>query len=318
MSGRRQRLGRLARFVLRRLGRTALVLIPLIVITFFLTRALSDPVALILGGRASLGDREQLNHALGLDRPLLEQFWNYLVDMAHGDLGISVAQGQPAVDLIGNRLPASLLLAGSAMLLATVIGLTLGVLGGLRPGSLVDRLTIGVSAFSLAVPDFWLALVLIIVFAVNLHWFPTGGYAGFTEVSHLVLPAVTASLLPAGRLSRVVRDSVAEEMTKGYVVAARARGLRTAQILRRHVLKNVTVPTVTLVGYDFLLMFTGYIAAVEVVFGWPGLGRLAVEASLDQDTVLLSAIVVVTGAVVGVGNVVLDTFSAAVDRRMSE
>jgi peptide/nickel transport system permease protein len=196
--------------------------------------------------------------------------------------------------------------------------MTLGVLGGMHPGSWIDRVTIGIAAIALAVPDFWLAILLIIIFSVSLDLFPTGGYGGLAELQYLVLPAVTASLLPAGRLARVVRESVSDEMTKLYVVAARSRGLRTRQILTRHVLKNVSVAASTLAGYDFLLMFTGYIATLEVVFAWPGVGRLAMDATLKQDVVLLSALVVVTGLIVSVGNVVLDTFYALVDRRIRD
>jgi peptide/nickel transport system permease protein len=307
----------LVTYFLRRAGRALIVVVGLIVVTFFLTRAIAEPVNVILGPDASQEQRDRIEHQLGLDQSLPKQFVDYIGNAVQGDFGESISQGRPALGIIVDRLPASLLLAGVAIILATILGLILGILGGLRPGSWIDRITITTSAVSVAVPDFWLGLMFIIIFSVNLGWFPTGGYGGFTDLSYVILPAVTLALLPAGRLARVARESVAEEMGKQYVVAARARGLTTAQIARRHVLKNVAVPTSTVIGYDFLVLFAGYAASLEVVFGWPGVGRLAIEATLRQDVVLVSALVVVTGLIVGIGNIVLDMFHAAIDRRVS-
>jgi peptide/nickel transport system permease protein len=307
----------LALFVVRRLGRVVAVIAGLMVVTFFLTRATNDPVRIMLGPNGTQEQYERLKHALGFDQPLLTQFGRYLADLSHGDFGISVWQNQPALDLILEKLPASILLAGTAMLLAVPLGITLGVIGGLRPGSWSDRLTTAISALALAVPDFWLGIIAIIVFSVHLDWLPTGTYLGLGAPQYLVLPAVTAALLPAGRLARVARESVIEELGKQYVTAARARGLRTGQIVRRHVLKNISVATGTLAGYDFLLMFTGSITTLEIVFAWPGIGRLAVEATIREDVILLSAIVLVTGALIGIGNLVLDVVYAAIDRRIA-
>ena len=307
---------KLLRYILRRLARVVVVVVGLVAVTFFLTRAVSDPVDIILGADATREQRAQLNRELGLDQPLVAQFGDYVGDLAEGDLGVSLWLGQPALDLILYRLPASLLLASLGIGVAIVLGLALGISGGLRPGSYVDRITIGLSAFALAVPDFWLGILFIIVFAVELGWFPTGGYEGL-ELRYLVLPTLTVALLPAGRLARVAREAVVEEMGKQYVVAARARGLRTRQIVGRHLLKNIAVATGTVAGYDFLVVFTGALATVEVVFGWPGVGRLAVLATLQEDVVLMSALVIVTGLIIGIGNIVLDMIFAAIDRRMT-
>lgn len=304
-------------YVRQQLIRLVLVIFGLITVTFFLTRLVTDPVALALGASASEEQRRVMSHSLGMDRPVLTQFVDYLGGLFQGDLGASLWLGTPSLDIILERIPASLVLAVAGFPLAIVLGLVLGILGGTRPGSFVDRFTTSLSALTMAVPDFWLGLVFVIIFAVNLSWFPTGGYHGPGQVEYLVLPAVTIALLPAGRLARIVRESVAEEMGKAYVLTARARGLTTEAILRKHVLKNIVAASGTVVGYDFLLLFTGSVATVEVIYGWPGLGRLAVEATLHQDVILMSSLVIVTGAIVGIGNIVLDMVITAVDRRVT-
>lgn len=305
------------RYFALRTGRVLIVVLGLIIITFVITRTLTEPVNVILGPNSDQAQRDAFNREQGFDKPLPEQFATYMGGVVRGDFGESLSLDRPAIDAITERLPASLLLAGVAVALATVFGIGLGILGGLRPGSLVDRFTVGVSSLSVAVPDFWLGLMFIIIFSVNLGWLPTGGYEGFGQPKFWVLPAVTLALLPAGRLARVARESVVEEMGKDYVVAARARGMRTGQIVRQHILKNIAVASSTVIGFDFLLLFSGYGATLEVVYGWPGVGRLAIQATIDSDIILVSAMVVVTGIIVGIGNIALDMIHATIDRRVS-
>jgi peptide/nickel transport system permease protein len=308
----------LSLYLLRSISRVAGIVGGLIVLTFFMSRVVANPVTNLLGIGASEDQRKELAHALGLDRPLPVQFGHYLWNLLHGDAGVSLWQHQPALGLVLHRLPASLLLAGVAILAALVTGFTLGILGGLRPDSLVDRIATLCIAAALGVPDFWLAIVFIIIFAVKLGWLPTGGYEGLSQWQYVVLPAVTVAMLPTGRLAAVVRDAVREEMSKQYIVAARARGLSTREIIQHHLLRNIGVSASTIAGYDFLLMLTGSIATVEVVFGWPGVGRLAVESTLQGDVVLVSAIVLVTGLIIGIGNIGLELMSAVIDRRRAD
>jgi ABC-type dipeptide/oligopeptide/nickel transport system permease component len=300
-----------------RVSRVLIVVFGLVVVVFILTRTLTDPVDIILGPNSSLEQRTRINSELGFDRPLWEQFGSYIGDLLHGDFGRSLSLDRPAIDAIMERLPASLLLAVASISIAAVVGLSLGISGGLRPGSILDRLTVGISSMSVAVPDFWLALSFISIFSVQLGWFPTGGYRGLDDLRYLVMPATTLALLPTGRLAKVVRESVIEEMAKDYIVAARSRGMRTFTIMRRHVIKNIAISTTTVIGFDFLLLFSGFGASLEVVFGWPGIGRLAIQATLVSDVVLVSAIVVVTGLIVGIGNLLLDLFHAVIDKRIT-
>ncbi len=242
------------RFVGRRVVRALIVVLGLTVVTFFMARLMANPVDVILPLSATAEQREALEHSLGLDQSLPVQFLDYAGDALRGDFGDSVWSRQPAIDTVLSRLPASILLATAASLVAVVLGLGLGIAGGMRPGSLVDRLASLLAALSVAIPDFWLGILLILVFAVHLDLLPTAGTGG---LEHLILPAATLSLRPAGRLARVAREAVMDEMRKDYVVAARARGLGETAILHQHVLKNIAVPTSAVFGYDFLMMFTG-------------------------------------------------------------
>lgn len=301
-------------FLLRRLGQATVVVVGLVLITFVLTRLVVNPVNLMLGPESSVEQREALSEALGLNAPILTQLADYIVNALRGDLGVSVWHNVPALPLVLERLPASLLLGGAATAIAIVIGLALGVAGGLRPGSLIDRVATGLTVLSVAIPEFWLGILLIVVFAVHFHWLPTAGYGG---AKHLVLPALTLSLHAAGRIAQLARTSISQEMLKQYVVAAKARGLTRRQYLVRHVFKNCAVPMTTIIGFDFIRLFAGAGASVEVVFGWPGIGQLAVQAALQQDVVLVTALVLVTGSIVSVGYILLDMLHAVIDRRIS-
>lgn len=300
-------------FLASRSLRSIGVMVALIVITFVLARAFADPVSIILPIHATDTQRAALRASLGLDQPLYAQFIDYVSGMLRGDFGNSTWANRPALEMVMSRLPASALLASVAGLIALVIGLPIGLIAGLRPGSLADRVANAFTAFSVAAPDFWVGIVLILIFSVRFGLLPTSGIGG---PEHLVLPAVTLALRPAGRLAQVTRESVLSEMRRDYVLAAQARGLTIVPILRRHVLKNISVATTTMLGYDLLLMFAGY-AAVETVFGWPGIGLLAVQAVINQDVVLVSATVLITGLIITVGNTLVDLAHVGIDRRLA-
>jgi peptide/nickel transport system permease protein len=302
------------RFILSRLLRAVVVMAGLITFTFFLSRAFSDPARLMLPLTAPEEAYVALRHELGLDQPLLTQFWQYLGDLAHGDLGTSYWQGVPALDLVIDRVPATFVLAFGAIGVAMLVGGTIGTIAGVMPESRIGRLANVLSAAAVAVPDFWLGIILIILFAVELQWLPTSGYG---DLQHAILPVLTLSLRPMGRLAQVMRDSVAEEMSNDYVRAARAKGATTQRVVSRHVLKNVFGVAISIIGFDFVAIFTGYAIGVETVFDWPGVGKLAVDAVFNRDVVLVSAIVLFTGALVVVVNAIVDAVQALVDKRVA-
>jgi peptide/nickel transport system permease protein len=301
-------------YVARRFGRATVVIGGVTVVTFVLTHIIFNPVNLLLPETASQAQRATYSHSLGLDRPILDQFGSFLAGLAHGNFGRSLWLHAPCLQLVVDRLPASLLLASCAMAVAVILGLAVGILAGTRPGTWLDRVVSGIGAVGLSIPDFWFGIVLILVFAAHLRLLPTSGLSG---PESLVLPCATLCLRPASRLAAVARESVESEMRSAYVLSARARGLTTSQVVRRHVLRNISVACTTLIGYDFLFMFTGYAVGVEVVFGWPGVGRLAIDASLNQDVTLLATIVIVTGAIIAVGNAMLEMLHMVIDRRLA-
>jgi peptide/nickel transport system permease protein len=305
----------IAGFLARRTGRAVIVVLGVTILTFLLGRAFSDPAQIMLPITASPADLDRLRDQLGLDEPLLTQFWTFITGAVQGDMGISYWQNVPAMELALSRVPATFVLAIGSIGAACVLGIPLGLLAGRRPGSWLDRVITAISGTGVAVPDFWLAILLIIIFSVQLDLLPTSGYGG---ISHAILPIAALTLRPMGRLAQITREATRTEFTKQYVQVARAKGLNETAIVRRHVVKNILPILITMMSFDFLFVFTGWAASVETVFGWPGLGKLAVDATTNQDLTLMSAIVVLTGALIAVVNMLVDTANAAIDRRMRD
>lgn len=306
----------LTRTLLIQVLRGLMVLFVLVSVTFFLTRTFSDPVRIMLPLDAGPEDYARLRSALGLDQPLLVQYGGFINDVLQGDFGQSLWMRRPALAVALERVPASLLLATGALGLALLIGVPLGVIAGVKPGSWADRLATGTSGLAVSVADFWLGILLILLFAVNLRWLPTGGYDGLTSLKFLILPVMTLAFRPLGRVALMVRETIVDEMKKSYVTTGLSKGLSRAQVVRRHVIKHAAIVIMTVLGYEYVFVFTGYAVGVEVVFGWPGLGKLAVDAVLHQDVILVAAIVIVSGALVVMVNTALDIARRLADPRL--
>lgn len=299
-------------FLAGRIGRVAFVLFGVVTATFFLARSFADPVGILLGVDADPAVIARLTEIHGFDRPLPEQYVLFLRDALNGDLGISTWQRRPALEVVLERLPYTLMLAGASVIVAGVGGFTVGMIAGTRPGGLLDRAGSILSSIAVSTPDFFFGILLIIVFSVQLMWLPTGGVGG---LQHLIMPVLALSILPGGRLARVTREAVVTEMQKDYVLAARARGLTRGEVRRRHVIKAVLPVGLSVAIYDFLEMFTGRAFAVEALFAWPGMALLAIESVLRQDVILLSAVVVVGGSIIAIVNVGSDLLYHSLDRR---
>ena len=304
----------MTRFFASRALRGLLVIVALICVTFLLTRSFSDPARLMLPLDAPESDYLALREELGLNEPTWKQLSSFLGNAVRGDFGTSSWQGTDAFGLVVERIPATMLLGGAAIFLALVIVIPLGVAGGRRPGSLIDRIGMSISSIAVSVPDFWFGILLILFFSVQLSLLPTSGYGGWR---YLILPAVSLALRPLGRSARIAREAVVEEMSKRYVTTARAKGLSMRQSVWRHVLPNVAPLALTVLAYDFVFIFTGYAAYVETVFEWPGVGKLVVDAVLHHDVNLVGAAVFLAGILVAVVNTVIDVAHAAIDRRVS-
>jgi peptide/nickel transport system permease protein len=265
----------------------------------------------------------QIRGELGLDRPLPAQYLAWLQGVVHGDLGRANGDQRPVRDVIGERLPYTLQLGLTALAIALCSGLLLGVLSASRPGSGIDRFTSAFGAAATSVPGFWLALGLILVFGVWLRWLPTGQpFSTFTalpgwldRLNHLLLPAVALATRESGVFARYTRSSLADVIHADFVRTARAKGLPERAVLWRHALRNALLPLITQVGL-VLPTLVGGAVAIEVVFGWPGMGQLFVDAALKRDYALLAGDLLVTSTLVIFGNLLADLTYGWVDPRL--
>jgi peptide/nickel transport system permease protein len=262
---------------------------------------------------ASEEEIARLRHQLGLDRPFREQVVTYFGSLIQGDFGQSLWQNRPALTVVLESLPATILLTFAGIILAGVGGSVLGILAGSRPESALDRIANFFSVVALSVPNFWLGLLLIVIVSVQLRALPTSGFASWQS---LILPAVTLGLVHGGRIFQLVRSATFEEMTKPYALVARSKGLPNWLILWKHVLRNTAVTMMTTIGWEYVRMMGGAAFAIEVVFAWPGIGQLMIHAASRQDFPVLQAAVIVAGAFVVLTNAVVDLLYRSLDARM--
>jgi len=299
--------------ILRRLVQTALILFGVAVITFLLLYALpADPARMIAGRSATAQTVANIRHELGLDQPLLSQFWNYLKGLAEGNLGRSYAQKTDVGALIAARLPATLILMAAGIFVEVVLGLLLGVIAAVRRGGPVDRFVMMASFVGVSAPQFVAALLLLYVFAVTLAWFPMSGFGTF---AHVVLPATTLGILGAGWYARMVRSAMIDVLNQDYVRTARAKGLSSARIIFRHALPNALLPIIAMIGIDIGQFMSG-VVVVEAVYGWPGIGQLAWQAIQQVDIPIIMGVTLVSALAIVIGNLVADLIAPLIDPRI--
>lgn len=303
----------MGRFAVRRIAQGLIVILGVTVVVFVVTRLVGDPVDVLLPLEATEEQRAEFERLLGFDRPISVQFADYLGDVVRGDFGESIWQHRPAMEIVFEHLPRTFQLVFPAMALMVVLAVPLGVLAALRPGKLSDRITVVLSIAGLSIPQFWLGLLLIIVFAVELRWLPPLGFGGF---KNLILPMVTLALPAVGRLAMIVRSSMIDELNQQYVKMATAKGLSYPRVVAVHALRNAGIPALTLTGWETIRALAGYSVIVETVFQWPGLGFLAIQSIERQDLILLQAIVFVVAVMVVVINVLVDILYKTIDPRI--
>lgn len=303
----------MGRYILKRLLQGIVVIFGVTVVVFVVTRMIGDPVRVMLPIEATPEQRAEFSRQIGFDRPIPVQFVDFVGDLVRFDFGESLWQRRPALDVVLEHLPRTFQLVAAGMLVAIVLSVPLGIVSALRPGSIRDRLTVTSSLLGLSVPQFWLGLILIIIFAVRFGWFPTSGTGSF---NHLVLPALTLGLPIAGRLTMMVRSSMIDELNTQYVRTAKAKGLPYHRTVGFHALRNAAVPFVALTGWEGIRALAGYAVVVETVFAWPGIGFLALEAIERQDLILLQAIVFVVAVMVVIVNIGIDIAYKAIDPRI--
>jgi peptide/nickel transport system permease protein len=298
--------------------RRCLLLLPTLLGALSLVFALihlipGDPVEAMLGETATAADKEALRQSLGFDRPLLVQYRSFLVNLAAGDLGLSLYEPASVAHIIGARLPATLQLALCAMIAAVFIAFPLGTLAAIRRGGWIDRLALTFSLLGLSLPNFWLGPLLMIVFSIQLGWTPVSGRGGF---SHLFLPALTLGLGMAAILVRIVRASLLQVIHQDYVQAARAKGLKESRVWLKHVSRNALLSVITIMSLQFGGLLAGSLIT-ETIFSWPGIGRLTVQAIQTRDYPLVQGCVLVIATSYVLINFLTDLLYKWVDPRVT-
>ncbi|HEY6829659.1 MAG TPA: ABC transporter permease [Gemmatimonadaceae bacterium] len=304
----------MTRFIARRLLLAIPTLFGVLVVAFLLLYvAPGDPVEAMVGERADSATIARLRAELHVDDPLPQRFAHYVSRVAVGDLGRSYITNRPITQDIRERFPKTLQLAGAAMLLATVLGITLGVLSARRPGGLADRFALGIAYLGISFPVYWVGLLLILLFAVTLRWLPPSGYG---SLRFLVLPALTLGMRSIAFLARMTRSAMLEALSADFVRTARAKGLGEWVVTLKHALRNALIPVITVLGLDFGAYLTGSILT-ETIFSWPGIGRYVVNAISRRDLPAIQGTVLFLSTVFVLVNLLTDLAYAKADPRVS-
>lgn len=312
----------MSRYLFSRIIQSILLLLGVLLLVFFMMRLTGDPTSLMVAREATPEQRAAARAQLGFDRPLAVQLAAFLMGALQGDFGRSLRYGRPATALIFERLPATVELATTALLFSMLLGIPIGLIAGVRPGTVWDWLGRTIGLLGQTVPSFWLALMLIIVFAVNLRLLPSFGRETWEiccglrlPTNTVILPAFALSVFTMGQLVRFTRSAVLEVRSEDYIRTARSKGLSDGMLYRRHILRNVAIPLISILGVQFGYLLSGSIY-IETIFSWPGLGNLLAEAVGNRDFALVQALAFFTSMVVIVLNLLTDVAYAFADPRI--
>ena len=302
----------MARFLALRFTRALLTILLVVTFAFVVLRLSGDPALLILSPDAPPESIAAFRHSWGLDQPIYVQYLRYFGAIAHGDLGQSMRDGRPALDLVLERIPATLAITVPALLLKVALGVPAGIYAALHRNTVIDRAVMAVATAGFTVPSFVLGLVLVLLFAVQLRWLPSGGQDSWQSA---ILPIVTLALGGAAVLARFTRSAMLEVLGQPYIRTASARGVPWRQVVRRHALPNAAIPTVTVIGFMVGSLMAGAVV-VESVFSWPGVGRLLVVAVSNRDLGVVQCILLLVASTMVVANLVVDLLYGVLDPRL--
>ncbi|CAM3440666.1 ABC transporter permease [Paracidovorax anthurii] len=315
-------------FIIRRLCQSLVILVLTSLIVFAGVYAIGDPIEILVPADASQAEIAQAVHSLGLDLPLHQQYLKFVGNALQGDLGHSFVFNQPAIQLILQRLPATLELAFVALLLALLVGLPLGLVAGLKPDSALDRGIMTGSILGFSLPNFWQGIMLVLIFSVTLGWLPSTGrgatgevlgvhtsLASWDGIRHLILPALNLALFKIALIVRLTRSGVRETMPLDYVKFARAKGLRESRVIYVHVLKNILIPIVTVVGMEFGSLIA-FATVTETIFAWPGVGKLIIDSIMKLDRPVVVAYLLIVVAMFITLNLLVDILYSILDPRV--
>ena len=300
------------RYFVSKVGESILLLLGVMILVFFLVRITGDPANLMASREASPETIEEIRREWGFDRPIVVQFWDFVTGAAVLDFGRSYHFKTEAMPMVLERLPATIELAAVGLLIAVSIGIPLGLIGGFNPGSVIDSVGRFLALLAQSIPNFWLALILILLFAVRLGWFPSFGR---DELRSVVLPAFVLGLPVLGQIVRLTRSAVLEIRSEDFVRTAHSKGLQPRTIYVKHVLRNVAIPLISVIGVQFGYMLGGSIY-IETIFAWPGIGQLLEQAIGWRDFPLIMAIAIFTSMVVLLLNLLTDVAYAVIDPRI--
>ena len=300
-------------YVIKRLLSTIPVLIGISLLLFFMLRMLpGDPAQVLAGQMATPEEVDLIRHQLGLDRPIHVQYAFFLGRLARFDLGRSARTQNPVTEEIWARLPNTMLLAVVAITLACLFGIPAGIISAVRPYTWIDYVVTSTALFGMSMPVFWLGLMLVVVFAVWLHWLPAGGIGTW---KHVILPSITLTAFVIAFIARMTRSSMLEVLSQDYTTTARSKGLKEQVVIIKHALKNALIPIITVVGLQFGMLLGGAVLT-ETVFAWPGLGRLIVDSILARDYPVIQGAILIFGLLYILVNLVVDVLYAYVDPRI--
>jgi len=299
-------------YIIRRLIEGFFTFLGVSALVFILGRVTGDPIRLMVPETATQEQRQEVRERLGLDKPILVQYGVFLSNLAHGDLGRSYLRQEDVSTMVISRMPATLELALSSMLISIVIAVPLGVFVALKRNTPWDLLGSTLALIGQATPNFWFGMVLIIFFAVELKWLPISGRGTFAQ---LILPSVTLSAASVGYFTRLVRSSMLDVLGQDYMRTARSKGATERSILVRHGLKNALIPVITMMGMQFGSVLTGTFI-VETVFAWPGIGRLGVNSLFERDFPVIQGVIILSSAVFVLSNLVVDLLYLVIDPRI--
>ncbi|MGK9051953.1 ABC transporter permease [Neorhizobium sp. CSC1952] len=302
----------MANFLISRLLYAAAVLLGVSVAVFFLIRIGGDPSALFLPPEASIEDIQRFRHLMGFDRPLIVQYWDFLSRAVRGDFGMSLRYEQPAMQLVLERVPATLQLGGAAFLLSIALAIPLAILAAANRGSLVDRASLLISLIGQSFPAFWLAIMLILLFSETFQVLPPSGRGSW---QNLVMPAIVLATYSTAIITRLLRSSMIEVLQSDYVRTARGKGVRESRIILSHALRNAAIPTLTVIGLQIGALLGGAVITEEV-FAYPGIGRLAIQAIANRDFTVIQAFVLFMAAVIVTINLLVDLSYGLLDPRL--
>lgn len=302
-------------YLLKRLMSGLIVLIGVSLFSFALIHLIpGDPVRIMLGEKATKERVEQLREQMGLNKPLVVQYVNYATGVFKGDLGTSLKTSRPVSMEIAQRFPATVKMAVSGIVVAIVAGVIMGILAAKYKDKFIDYAIMSMATLGMSLPSFWLGLLVIMVFAVKLGWFPVAGGTGFID---LVMPALTLGVMLSTTISRLTRSGMVEVLSNDYIRTARAKGMSEGIVLFRHAFRNVMIPVVAVVGLQIAALLGGAVI-VEQVFNWPGIGTLAIEAISSRDFPMIQGIVLFMGAIYVIVNICVDLLYAVLDPRIDD